>query len=128
VMLPEYFESINRDATYQLTPIGAAMPTIHIASEVASNRFRIGGGAPGMRVSWSVTAIRNDAWTKTHAVRTEWDKPEAWRGKLLTPTAWGQPPEAGIFWRSRRGFDPIPDPMSAAEIVRPDATDAATPE
>lgn len=118
VALPDYFESINRDPTYQLTPIGAAMPAIHIASEVSNNHFRIAGGAPGMKVSWSVTAFRNDAWTKTHPVRTEWDKPDAWKGKLFTPTAWGQPPEAGIFYRSRRIPAQDTMPMSADELLR----------
>lgn len=116
VELPEYFESINRDATYQLTPVGAPMPGLFIASEVVGNRFRIGGGVPGMKVSWAITGIRNDAWTKTHGVRKEWDKPAAWKGRLLTPTAWGQPLEAGIFWRSRRANE-VPAPVAATDLL-----------
>jgi hypothetical protein len=128
VALPDYFESINRDPTYQLTPIGAAMPAIHIASEVSINRFRIAGGAPGMKVSWSVSAIRNDAWTQTHPIRAERDKPDAWKGKLLTPSAWGQPAEAGIFWRSRRGLESVPEPMRADEIILPDTIAEPAPQ
>ena len=44
---------------YGLTPVGAPMPHLHIAEEAAATEpagisFRIGGGAPGKRVSWSV--------------------------------------------------------------------------
>lgn len=129
ITLPDYFESINRDWTYQLTPIGGAMPAIHVASEVANNRFRIGGGTPGMKVSWAVTGIRNDAWTKTRGVRTEWDKPDAWKGKLLTPVAWGQPAEAGIFFRAKRLLDAATQmPQPAQEILGTPTETAITPE
>ena len=29
--LPSYFQSINRDFTYQLTAVGAPMPNLHVA-------------------------------------------------------------------------------------------------
>ena len=122
VVLPDYFESINRDPMYQLTPIGAPMPGLHIAAEVSDGRFRVGGGTPGMKVSWSVTAIRNDAWTRSRGIRTEWEKPAEWQGKLLTPTVWGQPAEAGIFWRSRRGLEQFAPSALAEEIIRSDAS------
>ncbi len=47
VELPEYFDAINRDPRYLLTPIGAAMPNLHIAEEIEDGVFLIAGGAPG---------------------------------------------------------------------------------
>ena len=43
---------------YVLTPVGAAMPRLHVATRVADGRFRVGGGVPGGQVSWQVTARR----------------------------------------------------------------------
>lgn len=50
--------------SYHLTPIGAPMPELHVAEEASAGgsmggssvAFKIGGGAPGRRVSWSITA------------------------------------------------------------------------
>jgi hypothetical protein len=44
VELPDWFEALNRDFRYQLTAICGAAPNLHIAEEVAGNRFRIAGG------------------------------------------------------------------------------------
>jgi hypothetical protein len=54
IVLPSAFDSLNRDIRYQLTPLGAYAP-LFIASELNGNTFFIGGGTPGLRVSWSVT-------------------------------------------------------------------------
>jgi hypothetical protein len=48
VQLPEYFEELNRDFRYQLTPIGSPAPQLHVAEEVSENRFRIAGGEGGL--------------------------------------------------------------------------------
>ena len=112
VTLPEYFFSLNPAAQtelqYQLCPIGAAMPNVHVAREIGTGgagggggqaggqkgkegimdavgkfheagcglsgkdqkggggkgmvaappSFAVGGGAPGKKVSWTVTAHR----------------------------------------------------------------------
>jgi len=60
VELPAWFEAVNADVRYQLTPVGAAAPALHVAEEVAGNRFRIAGGPPGLKVSWQLTALRSD--------------------------------------------------------------------
>lgn len=99
--LPAYFSSINRDETYTLTPIGAPMPTLHIAEPAQNGRFRVAGGVPGGRVSWAVTGVRDDAWVRAHGARDEVDKPDALRGTYLHPTLHGAPPQAGEFFRVR---------------------------
>ena len=41
VELPGWFEALNKDFRYQLTPIGAPGPNLYIASKIEDNRFRI---------------------------------------------------------------------------------------
>ncbi|MCU0290381.1 MAG: hypothetical protein MUF10_00095 [Thermoanaerobaculaceae bacterium] len=98
VELPEWFEVLNRDFRYQLTPIGAPAPDLYVAAEVAGNRFAIAGGEPGQKVSWQVTGIRQDAFANAHRIQVEEEKPEAERGTYLHPELYGQPEEAGVEW------------------------------
>lgn len=98
VDLPEYFDDINRDPQYQLTAIGAPAPMLHIASEIANNEFVIAGGMPGMKVSWTVTATRNDAWVQANPPSVEREKSAATRGKYLHPELYGQPATKGMFY------------------------------
>jgi hypothetical protein len=97
VALPAYFDDINRDPQYQLTAIGAPAPMLHIASEVENNEFVIAGGMPGMKVSWTVTATRNDRWMQEHPPVAERVKPAAAQGKYLNPELYGQPASKGMF-------------------------------
>ncbi len=76
VELPAWFEAVNTDFRYQLTAVGAAAPGLHVAEEVAGNRFRIGGGPPGLKVSWEVIAVRNDLFMREHPFEAERDAPE----------------------------------------------------
>lgn len=71
VKLPEYFEGLNSEFRYQLTPIGGPMPNLHIAEEIQGNQFRIAGGTPGLKVSWTVTGTRKDAYAKSHPFEVE---------------------------------------------------------
>jgi len=96
VSLPEWFEALNSDFRYQLTAIGAPQPNLYIASEISVNRFKIAGGKQGMKVSWQVTGIRQDAWANAHRIPVEEDKPAAQRGYYLHPELFGQPKEKGI--------------------------------
>ncbi len=96
VQLPDYFEAINRDPRYTLTPLGAPMPNLHVAFEIQGNRFKIAGGAPGRRVSWRVEAIRNDPYVQRRGFQTEREKPREHQGKYLHPELYGQPKERAI--------------------------------
>ncbi len=91
VELPDWFEALNRDFRYQLTPLGAPGPNLYIAEEVSGNRFRIAGGTPELRVSWQITGIRKDPYANAHRVPVEEMKPEGERGKYLHPDVYGQP-------------------------------------
>ena len=86
VTMPEWFETLNRDFRYQLTCIGGFAP-VYIAREVRGNSFKIAGGKPGMKVSWQVTGVRQDAYANAHRIPVEQDKPAAERGTYLHPDA-----------------------------------------
>jgi hypothetical protein len=98
VQLPDYFEALNQDFRYQLTPIGGFAP-IYIAQEIENNRFQIAGGTAGLKVSWQVTGIRHDAYAEANRIVVEEDKPPGKRGTYLTPAAYGQPEEKGMYFR-----------------------------
>jgi len=74
VELPTWFEAINCDYRYQLTCIGTFAP-VYIAEECRGNKFKIAGGKPGMKVSWQLTAVRNDAYIRSNPFRAEEDAP-----------------------------------------------------
>ena len=90
VDLPSYFEALNRDFRYQLTALGGPGPNLFIAQEVQGNRFMIAGGAPGLRVSWQVTGIRQDAYASANPIVVEVDKPAEERGAFLHPEVFGR--------------------------------------
>ncbi len=98
VKLPEWFEALNRDFRYSLTPIGAPGQGLYIAEEVSNNQFKIAGGQPGAKVSWQVTAIRSDAVMRNHPFKVEEDKSERERGFYLSPEAFNQPEDRSIEW------------------------------
>ncbi len=95
IQLPDWFTTINGDFRYQLTPIGG-FAQLFIAEEITNNQFRIGGGHAGMKVSWQVTGIRQDAYTKMHPLVVESAKEGDDRGLYIHPEAFGQGKEMGV--------------------------------
>ena len=93
VELPDWFEALNKDFRYQLTAVGAPGPSLYIAEEITQNRFRIAGGTGGLKVSWQVTGIRQDAYANAHRTLVEEDKPAELRGYYLNPEEQGQSKE-----------------------------------
>jgi hypothetical protein len=97
IELPEWFGTLNRDYRYQLTSIGGFAP-LYIAEEIANNQFKIAGGKSGMKVSWQVTGVRQDAWANAHRIPVEIEKPERERGYYLHPELYGAPAEKNVEW------------------------------
>lgn len=95
VALPAWFEALNKEFRYQLTPIGAPGPNLYIAEEVSGNHFKIAGGARNGKVSWQVTGIRHDAYANAHRIPVEEEKPAAVRGTYISPVEYQQPLEKG---------------------------------
>jgi hypothetical protein len=112
VQLPDWFEAINKDFRYQLTPIGAPGRDLYVAEEISGGHFKIAGGTPGGKVSWQVTGVRNDAWEKTYPMVVEADK-GADRGHYLTPELYGQPATERI------GYEAVPESQQIVHHHRP---------
>jgi hypothetical protein len=93
VSLPDYFEAINIDFSYQLTAVGAPMPDLHIGAPISDGKFLVSGGAPGKQVCWEVTARRNDPYVRDKGYQAERPKPEYERGTYIYPQGYGQPKE-----------------------------------
>jgi hypothetical protein len=77
VRLPRWFDALNGDLRYQLTPLGAPAPSLYVSEEVRKNAFVIAGGIPGQRVCWQVTGTRRDAWAHANPLRVEQRRQEA---------------------------------------------------
>ena len=95
IVLPDYFEALNRDFRYQLTVIGKRAQAT-VAIEIENNRFTINTDQPDMKVSWQVTGIRQDASARAFPNSVEEEKPEAERGFFLHPEHYGYSKERGI--------------------------------
>ena len=90
VNLPDYFEALNKDFHYQLTCVGG-FAQVYVSEEIRDNQFTIAGGTPGLKVSWQVTAERNDPWAKNHPYEAEIEKEGAEKGKYWYPEGYGLP-------------------------------------
>ncbi|MGN9907822.1 hypothetical protein ACTMTJ_09735 [Phytohabitans sp. LJ34] len=106
VELAGWCDTLNREFRYQLTPIGAAAPDLHVAEEVAGNRFRIAGGRAGMRVCWQLTGVRRDPYAKANPLVVDEEKPADEQGTYLHPDLYDQPAERGTAWRLTRRATP----------------------
>ncbi len=105
VQLPDYFHLINKNFSYNLTPIGGPAQ-LYILQEIDQNgKFIIAGGKPGQKVSWYVYAERNDPYLQKYPIKrqVEIEKPDRMKGKYFHPELYGQPEEKAIFY--------TPDPM-----------------
>ena len=121
ITLPDWFGALNKDFRYQLTCIGGYAP-VYILKEVSNNMFSIGGGTPGLKISWQLTGIRKDPYAEKNRVKVEEDKPENERGKYLYPEAYGLPKNMGVDYNKLQQGGTIPDtsasPAAMEEIKR----------
>ena len=99
ITLPNWFQALNKDFRYQLTTIGGYAP-VYIAQEVENNQFKIAGGRSGIKVSWQVTGIRQDAFANANPIQVEVEKAPADRGHYLYPEALGQPATTRIGYEA----------------------------
>ncbi len=96
ITLPDYFESININFSYILTPIGAPA-NLYVKRKIENGSFEIAGGQSGMEVSWTVYAQRNDAYVKKYPSSTEVEVDKRRAGTYLNPELYGQPQEKSVF-------------------------------
>ena len=104
VTMPNYFDAVNANFSYQLTPIGGFAP-LYIKEKLNNGVFVIAGGMPGMEVSWSVYAERNDPYLQQHpeskqveVVKEDWNK-----GKYLQPDLYNEPASKKIVKQLETG-------------------------
>ncbi len=106
VTLPSYFESINnQNYSYHLTPVGAPAQ-LYIKQEINNKEFVVGGGAPGMKVSWTVYAERNDPYLQQYPEerQVEIQKTGANAGKYISPALYGMPANMSMFKKTHEGL------------------------
>jgi hypothetical protein len=93
--LPAYVEALNTDFRYQLTVVGQFAQAI-VASEIANGQFVIQTDKPGVKVSWQVTGVRQDAYALANPLQVEQDKLGAEAGLYLFPQGYGAPASQGL--------------------------------
>ena len=103
VIMPEWFQALNRDFRYQLTVVNETdtdeFVQAMVVKKMRDNRFTIKTSRGKTEVSWQVTGIRQDVYANAHRIPIEEYKSEQDRGLYLYPTEQGQPKERGIDWR-----------------------------
>ncbi len=87
IVLPDYFDALNKDYRYQLTCVGG-FAKVYVSEKIKNNRFKIEGGKPGMEVSWQVTGVRDDPWARANRIKVEEDKAGSEQGSYLHPQAY----------------------------------------
>ncbi len=101
VTMPDYFEAINTNYSYNLTAIGSPAPNLFIKQEISNGKFVIAGGNPNMKVSWVVYAQRNDKYVQQYpnSTQVEIEKRNGNKGKYLIPELYNQPKEKAITYK-----------------------------
>jgi hypothetical protein len=109
VELPAWFDSLNTDLRYQLTPLADARSWVK--RKVKGNRFTIATSEPGVEVCWQVSGVRQDAYAKAHPLEVEAVKTGKEKGKYLHPVEHGKPESDGVGYEIR---ETMRNPGSAA--------------
>jgi hypothetical protein len=106
VVLPDYFEALNKDFRYQLTTIGQPAQ-VWVSTEISGNKFEIKSDKPNVKVSWQVTGVRHDKFADAHRVVPEVEKEPQFKGHYLHAAEWGAPKE--------KSFDAITTPAATGD-------------
>jgi hypothetical protein len=114
VTMPAWFEALNSDFRYQLTPVGQFSQAM-ISSEIKDRKFTIRTSKPHVKVSWMVTGIRQDAWAQAHRIPTEELKPANEQGHYMHPELFGAGPDQAV------GAAPAREATDAKKNVKKDA-------
>ena len=120
VVLPDWFEALNRDFRYQLTVIGQFAQAI-VAEEIKDNQFRIQTDQPGVKVSWQVTGIRHDPFADAYRIPVEEEKTGDERGRYLYPDVYSKTVQESIWYASSPNVRYMIDHPEARERLDPEA-------
>jgi hypothetical protein len=98
VSLPPWFDEIHSDFRYQLTVVGGRFAQAIVSKEIENHQFSISTNATGVKVSWQVTGVRQDAYAKAHPLIVEELKDANEQGFYKHPELFGQPEERQVEW------------------------------
>ncbi len=101
VEMPNYFDKINKNFSYSLTPVGSSAPNIFIKQKITNGKFIIAGGNPNQEIDWVVYAERNDKYLQANPQVREVEpvKTGKYAGKYVHPTLYGKSKEQGILYK-----------------------------
>ncbi len=89
VEVPALFARLHRGFRYQLTVIGSPA-SAHVSREMRRGRFVVRTDRPRVKVSWQVTALRDDPSSRASEFRPSVAKGGSARGRLLEPALYGK--------------------------------------
>jgi hypothetical protein len=98
VEMPDYYDAININPSYHLTPIGG-FAQLYVKEELNNGKFVIAGGTPGLKVSWTIYAERNDPYFQQFPEKrtVEYEKREGQKGLYFIPELYGAPNDLKIL-------------------------------
>lgn len=119
VELPDYFQLINTNFSYQLTAIGTPQQP-YVLTEIQGTTFEV-AGAPNSKVSWTVYADRNDPYLQQNPERTMdvVQKTGERQGKYINPELYGMPESSAMFPKTE---------VQTGSQVNPDGSQSKTQE
>jgi|GEM_PF-4655151 len=89
VEVPDLFARMHTDFRYQLTVIGS-MASASVAREMKQGRFTVRTDRPRVKVSWQVTAVRDDPAARANTFHASVPKRGAERGRMIEPSLYGK--------------------------------------
>ena len=98
VKLPAWFDAMHTDFRYQLTVVGGRFAQAIVSKEIDNHQFSISTNATHVKVSWQVTAVRQDAYAKAHPLIVEEQKDANEQGFYKHPELYGLPEEKQVAW------------------------------
>ncbi len=103
VELPDYYDAINTNPSYNLTPVGG-FAQLYVKEEIKDGKFVIAGGAAGLKVSWTIYAERNDPYLQQYPEKreVEVEKREGQQGKYFMPQLYNQGTDKKLIQNSER--------------------------
>jgi len=91
VSMPDYYDLINRNPSYQLTPVGE-FAQLFVKKELENGVFTIAGGSEGKKASWTIYSERNDPYLQQYPEKrtVEVEKRDGQKGKYFMPQLYGK--------------------------------------
>jgi len=76
IVLPEYFDALNKEFKYQFFPLDKADPNLYLkkGADLTKNSFMLSGGTSGNKVSWQITGNRRDPYIEVYPIKVEVEK------------------------------------------------------